>query len=144
MAYKPDQGRLARMATFWMLWLLIIYGCTSFRYVLDGWTWLPAVMRQKQFAMPVLGDVSLNVALALLVIPGLTAVLLIRWLNKPKIADHLIEVETELRKVVWPSFAETRGASIVVIISVLILMAYLAGADFLLSRLFSRVWTIAG
>ena len=142
MAYKPDQGRLARMATFWMLWLLVIYGCLSFRHEMDAFTWLPAAMRETLFSMPVLGKVTWNVAISLLVIPGLTALLLIRWLNKPKIADHLIEVETELRKVHWPSFAETRGASIVVIISVLILMGFLFGADMLLSSLFDRVLTL--
>lgn len=141
MAYKPEQGRLARMAVFWMLWLLILYGCTSFRYVLDGW--LPESMSAKMFSLPVLGDVTWNVLIALILIPAATAFLLIRNLNRPKIADFLIETEGELRKVAWPSFVETRGASIVVIACVLILMAYLAGSDWLLGSLLDRVWAMA-
>ena len=140
MAYKSDQGRLARMAVFWMLWLLIVYGCTSFRYVMDGWSFLPGTMNDRLFGLPVLGDVSWNVAISLLLIPGLTAWALLRYLNRPKVADFLIETETELRKVAWPTFLETRGAAIVVIVSVLILMAYLAGADWLLGRIFNRLW----
>ena len=42
--------------------------------------------------------------------------------------------------VAWPSFDETRRASIIVIICVIILMTYLAGSDFLLGRLFNRIW----
>lgn len=138
MRYKPDQGRLARMAVFWLVFLLVFYGCMALRYQLDAWT--PDGMRAKLFALPVVGDVSWNVAVSLLVIPGLTAGLLIRYLNKAKIADFLIETEGELRKVAWPSFDETRRASIIVIICVIILMTYLAGSDFLLGRLFNHIW----
>jgi preprotein translocase SecE subunit len=94
--------------------------------------------------LPVLGDVSFNVLLSMIVIPAVVALLLIKYLNKPKIADFLIETETELRKVAWPSFLETRGAALVVIVSVVILMAFLAGADFLLSRVFDRILGVSG
>ncbi len=141
MAYKPEQGRLARMAVFWMLWLLIIYGCMSFRHELNGWKFLPAAMHNPVFSLPVLGEVSINWLIALVAIPAVSALVLYRALNKPKYADYLIETENELRKVAWPTFVETRGASIVVIVSVLILMGYLAGADVLLGSFFKRLWS---
>lgn len=127
-----------------MLWLLIIYGCISFRFVLDGWAWLPASMRTRLFALPIIGDVTIDVGIALLVIPAVAAVLLVHYLNKPRIGGFLTETETELRKVAWPSFLETRGASVVVIACVLIMMAFLAGADYLLSQILARVWALVG
>ena len=65
---------------------------------------------------------------------GTSLWLLYRWQNKPKTADLLIETETELRKVTWPTLDETIKGSVTVMVCVLILMAYLAGADWLLAR----------
>jgi preprotein translocase SecE subunit len=60
-------------------------------------------------------------------------------LNKPKNADLLIETESELRKVTWPTVPEAVRSSIVVIACVLFLMAFLAGADWLLGRWADRL-----
>ncbi|MCB9890755.1 MAG: preprotein translocase subunit SecE [Planctomycetes bacterium] len=139
MAYKPAQGRLARMAAFWLLWLLVVYGCSSFRHVVDGWT--GPGMKEKLFAVPLLGDVTYNVILTLIVLPAIAAFVIYRIFSRPKTADYLIDVEDELRKVHWPTFPEARGASFVVIIFVLILMGYLAGGDWLLGRFFNVVWS---
>ena len=128
------------MAVFWLLWLLFVYGCSSFRYVLDGWTG-EGSMQETLFGVPLLGDVSPNVLISMIALPAIGAFLLYSFLNKPKYADFLIEVEAELRKVAWPSFAETRGASVVVIVCVLVLMFYLAGSDYLLGKFFDSVWS---
>ncbi|MBC8330301.1 MAG: preprotein translocase subunit SecE [Planctomycetes bacterium] len=63
----------------------------------------------------------------------------VRFLAKEKTADHLIEVEGEMKKVTWPSFREASNSSIVVITTVLILMGFLALADFVLGGLFRFV-----
>ena len=140
MVNKNEQGRLARMAVFWMLWLLFLYGCSSFRYVLDSWT--GEGMQQPLFTVPLLGEVTTNVLIALIALPALAAFALYSFLNRPKISGFLGEVEDELRKVAWPTFAETRGASVVVIICVLILMLYLAGSDYLLGGFFDKLWAL--
>ena len=54
-------------------------------------------------------------------------------------ADLLIETESELRKVTWPTVPEAVRSSIVVIACVLFLMAFLAGADWLLGRWADRL-----
>lgn len=134
-AYKQDQGRLARMASFWTLAAMVYYGCASLREELPGF--FPALGRPlfSGFTeIPVLGvrlDAAFLIAL-LLFVGGVW--LLYRWLEKPKNADLLIETEAELRKVTWPTMKEVVNASIVVIVSVLFLMAFLAGADIVLAR----------
>ena len=65
--------------------------------------------------------------------------LYLRYLAKDKTADHLIEVEGEMKKVTWPSFEEATNSSIVVIITVLILMGFLALADLALGQIFRIV-----
>ena len=51
----------------------------------------------------------------------------------------LEECWAELRKVHWPSFEETRAATIAVIIGVLVVGAYLGLIDAALSFVFTRV-----
>ena len=66
---------------------------------------------------------------------------LYRWQQTPKVADLLIETEAELRKVTWPTMSEAINSSIVVIACVVFLMAFLAGADWLLGRWTSFILT---
>ncbi len=122
------------MAMFWIIWILIVYGCWGLRYTVAGWA-LPEFLSKELTRLPVLNEVSLASLIILLAIPAISAFVLIRYLNRPKVADFLIETEVELRKVAWPSFKETRSASLVVIVTVLILAGFLAGSDFLLSRI---------
>jgi preprotein translocase SecE subunit len=62
------------------------------------------------------------------------AFLIYRWLDRPKNADLLIETESELRKVSWPTLPEAMNGSTVVILCVAFLMVFLAGADWVLGR----------
>jgi len=140
-AYKQDQGRLARMASFWTLAAMLFYGCSTLRAELPGY-W--PVMGEPLFsgfkAIPILAvrlDPSFCLAFVLFV-GGL--ILVYRYLETPKNADVLIETEAELRKVTWPTMKEVINSSIVVIISVLFLMAFLAGADIVLARIASVIF----
>jgi preprotein translocase subunit SecE len=52
-----------------------------------------------------------------------------------KIAQFLREVKIELKKVTWPSRKQTMGSTIVVIVLVVIISAFLGVVDFGLSSL---------
>lgn len=128
------------MAAFWVLLLFIIYGCLSLRYALDGIGWLPDSFKSPLASIPVVGDLTINVVIAYFFVPIGSAFFLHVKLNQPKYADFLIETEQELRKVHWPTFDETKSASIVVIVCVLVLAGILFGADFLFGKFFSRLF----
>ena len=140
--YKPDEGRNARQTAFWLGMGMLFFGCYALRGTLEGFG---ASMRSplvEGFAeVPLLGvRLTLSFAIAAAVFVG-GAFLWVRWLGKEKVSDHLIEVEGEMRKVTWPSFAEASNSSIVVIVMVLILMAFLAASDFVLGRIFDAlIW----
>ena len=131
--YKPDQGRMARMASFWSLVLLLLFGChflhsslTTYVSALDkpfGGFSIPIV------SIPFTGSFVIS---ALLFIGGM--VWIYAWMQRPRTADFLIEVEAELRKVTWPSGQEVVNASIVVVITVVVLMGFLAGADWAIGK----------
>lgn len=139
MAYKKDQGRLARMAAFWSLGILAFYGCTRLYREL---TLIGSLSKPiAGIRIPVLGlDLSPALLITSLVLFGVFYGLH-RWQQTPKIADTLIETENELKKVTWPTFPEAIQSSLVVLFTVLVLMAFLAGSDWLLGRAFTR-WLI--
>lgn len=113
------------MAAFWALVGLVAYGCLGgLVHVVDRWVgakpWLP------QF--PLLGKFGVGevVALGVLAVAGFV---IYRWLNRPKVADMLIDTEAELRKVTWPSAKETWAGTIAVAVTVVVLLAFLLTAD---------------
>lgn len=142
MAYKHDQGRMARMATFWSLAILIFYGCYTLRTELAGR--FPDALGARLWEgarVPVLGVDVTYAFIVSTVVFAVAIFFLYRWTEKPKIADALIETESELRKVTWPTLNEAINSSVVVIITVLILMAILAGADRILGWWVGRILT---
>jgi preprotein translocase SecE subunit len=139
MAYKPEQGRVARTAAFWSLALLIVYGCTSLDSTLETYFPNPFGKVLGGASVPIL---SWKVTLALIVsvvvfVLGIWG--LHRYLDRPKVADLLIETESELRKVTWPTMNEAVNSSVVVIVCVLFLMLFLAGADWWLGKVVTYV-----
>jgi preprotein translocase SecE subunit len=136
--YKPDQGRMVRMAVFWGCAALSLFGCTSLHTLLAA--------NFAALSSPIAGIripiVGVDLSGAFLISTALLAILLVvihRWQQRPKTADLLIDTEAELKKVTWPTLNEVINSSVVVIIFVLVLMGYLAGTDYLLGNIFTRI-----
>lgn len=140
--YKPEQGRMARLAVFWSLAVLIFYGCYSLRAELAG-TWAALRAPIGDIVIPVLGIELSPAFLIVTAIFGTGLFLLYRWLEKPKNADLLIDTEGELKKVTWPTGPEVVNSSMIVIVSVLIIMGFLALADFVIGRIAGRLLGIS-
>jgi len=140
-AYKKDQGRMVRMAVFWSIAVLLYYGCNSLRTTLvdEFRSTLGAPLLAGLPKIPVLGVSLTGALLAVIVVFAGGLFLAYRWQERPKNADLLIETETELRKVTWPTGQEVFNSSLVVVICVVVLMAFLAGSDWLLARLVNPV-----
>ncbi|MEM7311146.1 MAG: preprotein translocase subunit SecE [Planctomycetota bacterium] len=137
-AYKPEQGRMARMATFWSLALLLLFGCQFLHQTLS--TYVSSMKNPiADLTIPIVSiPLSPSFLLATAVFAG-GMFWLYNWQQTPKVADLLIETEQELRKVTWPTMQDVVNSSLVVIISVAILMAFLAGSDWALGGLVKRL-----
>lgn len=137
--YKEDQGRHARMAAFWTLTLLALFGAS---FLFERLVRI-ASMRQAIGADEngqgglIIPIVRVDVSPAFLVSAVLFLVLFFvvqRYTAKPKVADLLIDTEDELRKVTWPTLDEVINTTIVVVVFVVFLGGFLALADILLGR----------
>lgn len=137
-SYKPEQGRMTRMAAFWSCALLVLFGCTSLHTMLGS---LGDAMSAPLGGI-VIPIVSVELSPAFLVsvaVLGAVLYVLYRWQQRPRVADQLIETEAELKKVTWPSLEEVVNSSFVVVVFVLALMGFLAGTDWFLGRVFKRI-----
>ena len=83
--------------------------------------------------LPVSWGVVISTLAALYAIVCIFALLV----NHPQRVDFLIETETEMRKVAWPTRREYVGSSIVVIVIVAFVSIYLTLVDLVLNKLLS-------
>jgi preprotein translocase SecE subunit len=131
--YREDQGRHTRMAAFWGVVFFLGFGCRFLHDVLIQWPSLRAPL--GGIRIPVVGvDLSPAFLVSALIF-GAGVLLIHRWQQRPKVADLLIDTESELKKVSWPKGSEVWNASLVVMLSVVILGGFLALADVFLFRL---------
>ncbi len=131
--YKEDQGRLARMAAFWSLTLFVLFGCTFLYGILIQYDSMATEITESRIPI-----VSVDLNWAFLIsfsVFAVGVVLLLRWQQRPKVADLLIDTEAELRKVIWPTGQEVMNSSMVVLVCVLLIGAFLALADLFLARI---------
>lgn len=125
--YRGEEGHRPRAIIGIALATLLLYGSHSL------YEWLPVEFWHK--ALPgvgtLLGD-EFTISGALLLAGGLAIAALVgiyKLLNYPKFVDFLIDTENELKKVSWASRNQVVTESIVVIVTVAVLMAYIFVVD---------------
>ena len=132
---------MARMAPYWSLAVLLAYGCVQMRAELTSWMPDSVGAALGGMTVPLVG-LPLSPALILAAAPFVLGLLFLSGpMEKPTNADLLIETESELRKVTWPTLDETVDGSIVVMVVVIFLMGFMAGADYVLGEVFGRILT---
>jgi preprotein translocase SecE subunit len=108
--YKPNQGRQVRLtATV----TVVVLGVLA---ALEAYTLLVGFGVQVRLGVPL-------VTLVAIVALGTYA------LNWPRVAEFLIEAESELAKVSWPSRQQVLGSTGTVLVLVLLLAIFLVGMD---------------
>jgi preprotein translocase SecE subunit len=134
--YKEGQGKWARGVLAFVVAIGAIFTVVSLHESIPSW---------GSFTLPVLRwnfDYRWLVEGPILI----AAVVFGVWIfNHPTSADFLIETENELKnKVTWPSKKEEINASIVVVIAVLVLGAFIFSIDLLLAFIQKQVFGSGG
>jgi preprotein translocase subunit SecE len=120
--YKATQGWYAR------LWTAIGLGAL----VASGLFALYRTQLQDQYSQPV--QFGIPAALG-----ALLGWLVYRTVHFPPFADFLIATEAEMNKVSWSTWPELKRATIVVLVTVLLLALYLFGVDLIWQALLKFV-----
>ncbi|MBL8755222.1 MAG: preprotein translocase subunit SecE [Planctomycetes bacterium] len=143
MSYRKDQGRYARMFAFWAILLLVAYGCFHGGGLADQLdSWMGAANQTFVEPFPILKTLKTStlITLAVWAAVGFAAH---RVLNRPKIADTLIDTETELTKVTWPNWGEAWQGTLAVAVMVLILFLFLTAVDLGLAQVMNLLMGVA-
>ncbi|MFV1959435.1 MAG: preprotein translocase subunit SecE [Planctomycetota bacterium] len=131
--YKQGQGKSARIFAYALGGGLILFGGIRLYATINvpGREWVQGV--------PVIGHVSLYNTIAFaVVLLGFLGLHLV--LNRPSMADMLIDTEQEMKKVSWPSKQEVWNATLVVVLVTFALALMLYGFDWLLRWFFQLVY----
>ncbi len=135
--YKKGQGKIARWSAAIGASVLLLLGC----YRLYWW------LQSKVWASTPIGGIEvpvLNVPLSAAFVVALAAVAAVGLgvfyaSNRPDAADLLIDTETEMRKVTWPTVEEAKNSSLVVIACVTIMALMITLFDIVLRQVFQLV-----
>jgi preprotein translocase subunit SecE len=129
--YKPEQGMVVRGTGLATVAALLAFGCWGLYFTVTAWG--------DAFSNPLGGlyvplvDMKVNLALLIALGAFLGGTLITAHIiGRPKTADLLIETETELQKVTWPSWPETANASIIVIFTTIFMALLLFMFDLIL------------
>lgn len=144
MSYRKDQGRYARMLAFWAVTLLVGYGmfhAGGLISLLDRWMGASNPVLSDHF--PLVGKLkgSTLICGGLL---GLVCFATHALLNRPQLADLLIDTEQEMMKVTWPAWPEVVQGTAAVTGMVLVLFLFLTGADMLLVQIMGLLMPARG
>jgi len=118
--YKRGQGTRARAVAAIALGALAVFGCYSLQDFIGGYT----------EAKLTLGFMDLSVSVLVSAVAFLVAGMLVALIcNHKRLVDYLISSETELRKVSWPTRADLKQQTLIVIATIVIFSALLFVAD---------------
>lgn len=142
--YKRGEGKLTRRAAFYGLLLLVVWGFKEFGRYLTKFDWAKQVLfgsEESAFVLPYY-EMKLRVGVLIAIVLTLvTAWLLFKILNRRTSGELLVDTEAELRKVSWPSWADAKQSTVVVLAFVVAMAAFLTGVEFVLKRVFDFVLT---
>lgn len=135
--YKEGHGVLVRRVTFVALAALLIWGGIEVYHWIGSPDWVKN--HRVNYKIPVL-DEYIDPAFGIswvVIIAG--AVFLYRFLNAPRAADFLIETDTEVRKVTWPSWNDAWNSSLIVLLFVTVLTSFIVVSDIVITRIMKWV-----
>ena len=119
--YKPNQGRLVRQSTVIAISLIAAFGCFTLSTFAFG--------NEDQMT-------RLGIPLAIWAVVTWIA---FRAVNVPRFADFLVAVESEIERVVWPTWKQVWQSTVVVIVTMLFFGIFLFVIDWAWRLLFTAI-----
>lgn len=136
-AFKHKRGLWVRWTSVGVSLFLVLYGLRSLYITMPTTSWykrplasVPNPVLDETMAIRVGLLVSLGVALAA------TYGLLYLFFRHERVSEFMIDTETEMRKVSWPSWEELKTSTVATVVAVVLLGVYLYLIDVVLSSLF--------
>lgn len=141
--YKKGEATVTRTIAFLALLLLIIWGGKEFgKWLTNFEIFQKILVGSRDFNLPYYQQpVYLGVVLGIAMTVG-AAIWCYRYLNAPRMGALLVETETELKKVSWPTREDTMQSTFIVMIFVAFIAIYLTGVEYTLRKIFDLFWDL--
>jgi preprotein translocase SecE subunit len=136
--YKEGHGVLVRRIAFATLAALLVWGGTELYGWLEPAQWVRA-NRWVMYKIPVVNQFIDPAFVISWVVVITGCVLIYRTLNRPKAADFLIETDTEVRKVNWPTWNDAWNSSLIVLLFVVVVTGFIFASDFVINRVMNWI-----
>lgn len=149
-AYKSKQGLYARWTSFVSCALLFLFGVyrlywsfptSDERWGTFSWAW--AHNKWYETVLPLVDiTVAVTPRLTITIACGAFCLILFAFLTfrHERISEFLIDTESEMRKVSWPTTKDVVKSSFAVIVMVILLGLFLYVSDIVLSTFFGRIF----
>ncbi len=136
-AHKHQRGLYVRWCSVGILFTLVVYGLRSLFIAVPSNRWwrqaavsMPNPLWEDQLVLPNGFLVSIGIA-------GLLACgLMVLFFRHLRVSEFMIDTETEMRKVSWPSWEQLKTSTVATVVAVFLLGVYLYVVDILLAGLF--------
>jgi preprotein translocase SecE subunit len=135
--YKIGEGKMTRRVAFYSLLILSVWGFKELASTLAQFAWARTTL--LDFTLPYYGQALTVGVLLSIVLNVVFAWFVFRYLNGQKPATLLIDTETELKKVSWPTWEDARHSTIIVLIFVAVCAAYLTAVEYALANIFRMI-----
>lgn len=140
--YKKDEAKLTRRVAFVSLLIVVVWGSRE----LGRWLTDLAAFLKKPLFLPDMNlpyyEVPFNLGVLIsLVVLVAASMWLYRFLNAERMGSLLVDTETEMRKVSWPSWEDTKQSTSIVLVFVVVVAVYLTGIEVVLRRVFDYVFS---
>lgn len=139
--FKKDEAKLTRRIAFFGLMVFVLWGARELGRWLSDFKWFKQTLG-IDFELPYYEiPLTIGVLISLVVMVG-GSIWLFRFLNGERMGSLLIETEGEMKRVSWPSWADTRQSTSIVMIFVIAVAVYLTGIEVILKTVFTRLFTL--
>ena len=142
--YKKGDAKLTRRITFFSTLIIVWWGFKEFGKWLTRFEWgkQNPFGSDASFTLP-LYDLPPQVGVLLAIfLTIVVALVLFRVLNGPRVAPLLVETETEVKKVSWPSKEDAIQSTIVVLVFVAVVAAFLTVVETVLRYVFDAILSL--
>lgn len=143
--YKTKQGQIVRWGFFLVSCLLFLFGCYRLYFTFSWFGWERANEPWFIFALPLV-EITIKITPALItsLAVALFFIFLFTYLyfKNDRISDFLIDTESEMRKVSWPTMGDVVKSSMAVVFIIVLLGVYLFGVDILLDGIFAKIFKL--
>ena len=136
--YKQGEAKLVRRIAFYGILALLVWGFKELSKWLAGFKWGRAELIGG-FELPFYEQAITVGVLISIILNVVVAMWLFRLMNGQKVAPVLVDTETELKKVMWPTWADARQSTVIVLVFVALTAAFLTVVEMLLVKIFDLI-----